>query len=471
MANVNLTINGKPVAVPAGTTILDAAKAIGIRIPTLCAYEGMGPHAACRLCVVQVEGEEKEKLACAAKVSEGMHVVTDSPELFAQRKAALTDMFRQHPVDCDHCARVGGSRIEDLEQEICENCFYCDCQRKGFCELQALAREFGISALPFEPRRDDFTRDESTGVILRDPNKCVRCRRCADVCRNTQAVGVLGMVKTENGQTVGVTTAATLAESACIRCGRCVDVCPTGAVWLKEHKDELPYYAHMRGVTTAALVDKTVLPELSALYGGAITLGQLSAALRKIGVDKVYDAQELQRVVALDAAWKLAHWDQAMPAIVAVDPAAKAFLEQKYADRRDQFVFFETAQSRFAALTKGQFDRLFRISGRNSLADEVRKTGCADYFYNARELFRICKRTGANPTRLPEAPLDSLGLGAEPTAYDAVIGSVDWQVGGKPEKVVLQIPGMDVPAMICHNLMQLSEAIRDETVKIIRVNA
>ncbi len=471
MANINLTINGNPVSVPAGTTVLEAAGTVGIRIPTLCAYEGMGPHAACRLCIVQVEGEEKEKLACATKVSEGMRIVTDSPVLFERRRAALTDLFRQHPADCDHCARVGGSRIEDLEPEICENCFYCDCQRKGFCELQALAREFGISVLPFEPRRNDFTRDESTGVILRDPNKCVKCRRCVDVCRNTQAVGVLGMVKTENGQTVGVTTAASLAESACIRCGRCVDVCPTGAVWLREHKDELPYYAHMRGVTTAALVDSTVLPELSKLYGGEISLGQLSAALRKIGVDRVYDAQELQRTVALDAAQKLAVWDQAMPALVAVDPAAKAFLEQKYADRRDQFVFFETAQARFAAMTKGQFDRLYRISGRNSLADEVQKTDCADFFFNAREIFRICRRTGANPTRLPEAPLDSLGVAAEPSAYDAVLGSVDWQVGGQPEKLVLQVSGRAVPAMICHNPMQLAEAIKDETVRIIRVNA
>ena len=471
MANVNLTINGRPASVPAGTTILEAAGRIGIRIPTLCAYEGMGPHAACRLCIVQVEGEEKEKLACAAKATEGMNVVTDSPALFERRRAALTDMLRQHPVDCDHCARVGGSRIEDLEPEICENCFYCDCQRKGFCELQALAREFGISALPFEPRRNDFARDESTGVILRDPNKCVRCRRCVDVCRNTQAVGVLGLIKTQKGQTVGVTTAAALAESACIRCGRCVDVCPTGAVWLKEHKDDLPYYAHMRGVTTAALVDRTVLPELSELYGGAISLGQLSAALRKIGVDRVYDAQELQRVVASDAAQKLSVWDKTAPALIAVDPAAKAFLEQNYADRREQFVFYETAQSRFAALTKGQFDRLFRISGKNSLADEVQKTGCADYFCNARELFRICKRTGANPLRLPEVPLDSLGLAAEPSAFDAVLGSVDWQIGGHPEKLALRIRDRDVPAMICHNPAQLSEAIGDGTVRVIRVNA
>ena len=95
MANVNLKINGKAVSVPAGTTVLEAAKAAGVTIPTLCAYEGMGPHAACRLCVVEVAGEAKEKLACAVKVSEGMDVTTDSPALFELRKAAVTEMFRQ----------------------------------------------------------------------------------------------------------------------------------------------------------------------------------------------------------------------------------------------------------------------------------------------------------------------------------------------------------------------------------------
>ena len=131
----------------------------------------MGPHAACRLCVVSVAGEEKEKLACAVKVSEGMEVTTESEALSAMRREALVGMFRQHKVDCHQCARTGGSRIEDLEPEICENCFWCDCQREGFCELQALAREFGVSQLPFEPQQRDFEPDESTGTILRDPNK------------------------------------------------------------------------------------------------------------------------------------------------------------------------------------------------------------------------------------------------------------------------------------------------------------
>ena len=473
MANVNLKINGKAVSVPAGTTLLQAAKSVGVTIPTLCAYEGMGPHAACKLCVVEIAGEAKEKLACAVKVSEGMDVTTDSPALFEMRKAALTEMFRQHTVDCHHCARTGGSRIEDLDPAICENCFWCDCVREGFCELQALARQFGISALPFEPQQHDFAPDCSTDVVLRDPNKCVKCRRCVDVCKNTQGVGVLGMVKTEKGQTVGVTTAATLSESACIRCGRCVDVCPTGAVYLKEHKDEMVYFAHRPGVKTAALVDASVLPELEALYGGSITMGQLASALRKIGVDKVYDAEELRLLAADEAAQKLSKRRRKAPAIVAFDPAAKAYLTANFSDRKADFIFPDSAQVRFAALTKGQFDKVWRISGRNGLAAEVHDTGCADYFYNARELFRILKRTGADPTRREDAALDTLGIDKpEASGYAPVLAPICWEVGGVAETVKLTVGGKEKAACVCRNPMQAKKALESGAeFAVIRVGA
>ena len=469
MANVNITVDGVKVSVPEGATILEAARKAGVDIPTLCAYEGMKPHAACRLCIVNVNDDKKTKLACATKVAEGMAVTANSDELFAQRKATLTEMFRQHTVDCHQCARTGGSTIENLDPAICENCFYCDCQREGFCELQALSRRFGISALPFEPHEHDFEIDSSTGTIIRDPNKCIKCRRCVDVCQNTQGVGVLGMIKTDNGQTVGVKTAATLAESDCIRCGRCVDVCPTGAVFLKEHKDEMPYFAHLHGVKTAALVDESVLPELSRLYGGEISLGQLASALRKIGIDKVYNADELRTVSAQAAAKKLSARRKKSPAILAADPAAKKYLEKFHADLKSDFIFLETAQERFAEYAKGNFDKVFRISGRNSLAQEVQDSKCADYFYNARELFRILKRTGANPVRRAAEELDSLGAGVPETEYAPVLGAVEWRVGGEPEKITLTAKGKDVPAVICHNPAQLKAALEDTDARIIRV--
>jgi ferredoxin len=362
----------------------------------------MGPHAACRLCAVKIAGEDKEKLACATKAAEGMDVTTDSPELFDERRAALTEMFRQHTVDCHHCARVGGSRIEDIDPKICENCFFCDCVRDGFCELQALAREFGISELPFDIHEYDFPVDDSTDVIIRNPNKCVKCRRCADVCKNTQAVGVLGMVKMEKGQVVGVTTAANLAESACIRCGRCVDVCPTGAVYMREHKDDIVYFGHSYDNATAVLLDGSVLPELGRLYGadeGSLKLGSVVTALKKLGIDKVYDAAEAEAFAAGEAARKLARRRKKSPAILTGDPAAKTFLERISRSSR--------ATSCFTTPPRRCSRRLWRRTRPCALSSaprilwptRQRRTGAAKYFYNARELFRILKRTGADPTR------------------------------------------------------------------------
>lgn len=462
MENVKLTIDGRAVSVPAGTTVLDAAKTVGVRIPTLCAYEGMGPHAACRLCAVKVAGEDKEKLACAVKVAEGMDVTTDSPELFGLRKATLTEMFRQHTVDCHHCARVGGSRIEDIDPKICENCFFCDCVREGFCELQALARQFGISELPFEIREHDFAIDESADVIIRDPNKCVKCRRCADVCKNTQGVGVLGMVKTENGQTVGVTAAASLAESDCIRCGRCVDVCPTGAVFMREHKDDIVYFGHSYDTRTAVLLDSSVLPELTRLYGalpGSLRIGNVVTALKKIGIDRVFDAREAEDFAAAAAAARLARRAANTPAILTNDPAAKTFLEHNFPQLKEAFVFYDSAQTVFAGALEKDPGVRFTISGQNSLADEARKTGAAAIFYNARELFRVLKRTGADPTRRAETAPDALGLETAENPYAPLFAPVMWTVGGEAEELTFAVNGKPVRALICRNPAQARKAL------------
>ena len=211
---INIILNGKEIAVAEGTTVLEAAKANGVYIPTLCAYEGMAPKAACKLCIVEIEGEKADKLACATKVKEGMVINTDSDELFAKRKATVEEMFRQHTVDCHHCLRIGSTKAKDFDPNFCKDCYFCDCVRDGFCELQAMALKFGVDELPFEIHEHDFPIDDSTGCIVRNPNKCIKCRRCTEVCQ-AQGVGILGMVKTENGQTVGAKNS--LMADGCIR--------------------------------------------------------------------------------------------------------------------------------------------------------------------------------------------------------------------------------------------------------------
>ena len=463
MADVKLTINGKSVSVPAGTTILDAAKKAGVRIPTLCAYEGMGPHAACRLCVVRVAGEDKEKLACAVKAAEGMDVTTDSSELFALRKATLTEMFRQHTVDCHHCARVGGSHIEDIDPKICENCFFCDCVREGFCELQTLAREFGISELPFEVHEYDFPVDESTDLIIRDPNKCVKCRRCVDVCKNTQAVGILGMVKMENGQTVGVTTASTLAESACIRCGRCVDVCPTGAVYLREHKDEIVYNAHSYQTHTAAMLCKCAVDDLQAIYKEKFTVEQGAWSLKKIGMDHVYSPGYARAASDEQAVKLLDKMLGKKKVILTSSYPAKNFLQTNYPKLKENFAFYDSKQKCFGDyMHKNHPDvKLINVSNNNGNAGEAHETLCMDFVVNPRELYRILQRTGGAPVKKPPCELEELDDYKKPEKYGALLSAGGWRINGEPEVISFEEGGKSYTAAICHNPVQAKKALSE----------
>lgn len=471
MANVNLTINGKAVSVPAGTTILEAAKSAEIRIPTLCAYEGMGPHAACKLCVVQVEGDKKEKLACAVKVAEGMAVTTDSPELFELRKATLTEMFRQHKVDCHHCARTGGTRIEDLDPWFCQNCFYCDCERDGFCELQALAREFGISQLPFEPQQNDFPVDESTGVMVRDCNKCVKCRRCVDVCK-AQGMGILGMVKTEKGTTVGAKNG--LMADGCLRCGRCVDACPTGALYMREHKDEIVYHGHARETTVAAMLCGCVMRELKALYGEEFSYEQVAASLKKFGVAHVY-SPGWAKAQSLGQAADILDERLGKGTIIMTDSyAAKTFLNAKFPQLKDSFAFYDSMQTLFGRKLRAEHPdwKLVNVSRHNGFAAEAADTGIVDYFVNTRELYRIIERTGGAPHRRLPAEVENIADYEKETRYADLLDCEGWKLTGEPEEISFKKKGgrKVYKAAVCHNLAQAAKVLEaPEKYDVIRI--
>jgi len=174
MANVNIIMDGRSLSVPAGTSVLEAARANGIRIPTLCFLKELDPRASCRMCVVEIEGARTFQHACATRVREGMVVHTDTEAVRASRKLTLELLLSNHAVDCHHCLRIGSSRCDDLDPKFCEWCFFCDCVKDGFCELQALAREYGVDQLPFPQHHGRYPVDDSA-VIVRDPNKCIKC--------------------------------------------------------------------------------------------------------------------------------------------------------------------------------------------------------------------------------------------------------------------------------------------------------
>ena len=471
MANVNLIIDGKALSVPAGTTVLEAARENGIRIPTLCFLKDLDPRASCRMCVVEIEGARTFQHACATKVREGMVVHTDTEGVRESRKLTLELLLSNHAVDCHHCLRIGSSRCDDLDPKFCEMCFFCDCVKDGFCELQALAREYRVDVLPFEQKHNTHPIDATT-VIVRNPNKCIKCRRCVDVCGKVQTVHNLAASGRGCEVTIGPAFGKSMAKSDCVGCGRCVEVCPTGAIYAMEHKDEMVYFAHRDGIRTAAVLDADAIPELERvlkLQPGTVTPEQIAGSLKKIGVDDVYDAASLRAAAEAEAERMLAEQlEKGKPAILTDSFAAKAFLEKNYHERKDSFVFYDSVIAEFGHALREKYDKLFAVTPIGNDAVETEKTHPVDITMNPRELSLIMIRTGAEPNPKRTTELKQLTLPQPGGKYGKLLEKAEWSMekGCEPETFIVE----GLKCVICHNLGQARTILNSgENYDVIRV--
>lgn len=207
---VNLTIDDIKVQVPKGTTILKAARSIGIDIPTLCHYElkGQGVEnrpGSCRVCMVEIEGKSNLAAACATNVAEGMSVKTHTLRVIMARRTIVDLLLSDHPADC------------------------LVCPQGGKCELQKLAVDLGLREVTYKGEQSVYKIDVSPAII-RDMNKCVMCRRCETVCNSLQTVGALSGINRGFNAVVGTAFEQKLIDSTCVMCGQCVQACPVGAL-------------------------------------------------------------------------------------------------------------------------------------------------------------------------------------------------------------------------------------------------
>jgi len=331
---VTLTIDGQKVTAPAGSTILEAAKLVGIDIPTLCHHPLLRPEGACRVCVCKVTKARSFLPACIAQVSEGMEVFTNDPEVLESRKNIVELLLANHPKDCLACARSGN------------------------CELQTVANNLGIRRVRYEYNRPEMELDESNPCLVRDPAKCILCGRCVRMCAEVQGLSIYSFAY--RGLNARVTPAFNLGlgEVSCTFCGQCRKVCPTGAITVKSDIDRA--WEALRNPEKIVMVQTapSVRVAISEPFGGKpgdIATGQMVSALRRIGFDKVFDTNWSADLTIMEEGTELIGRIKnsgVLPMITSCSPGWINFIEQYFPDLLPNLSTAKSPQSMFGAMLK-----------------------------------------------------------------------------------------------------------------------
>ncbi|MCL2409059.1 MAG: NADH-dependent [FeFe] hydrogenase, group A6 [Oscillospiraceae bacterium] len=407
-ATVNIKINDIPVAAKKGDSVLDAAKQAGIHIPALCYLnmhdlEVLNRPASCRICVVEQVGGRKGKLvpACATFVFEGMEVRTNSKRALHARRTVVELMLSDHPTDCLTCAK-------NLD-----------------CQLQTFAAELGVREIPYEGEKTNFEQDLSSHSILRDPNKCILCRRCEAVCNEVQSVGALSAVNRGFHTTVTTAFDTPLIDTQCTFCGQCAAVCPTGAIvgaaYTKEVWNALNDPDKYVIVQTAPAI-RAALGELFGLPAGTDVTGKMVEALRRLGFDQVLSTNFTADVTVVEEGAELIHRVKhggALPMVTSCCPAWIKFVEHHYPDLLDLPSSCKSPQEMLGALAKTYLaeklgidpSKIVSVSVMPCLAKKYEanreELGDVDYVISTRELGRMIKEAGISFNDLPDGEFDS----------------------------------------------------------------
>lgn len=421
---VNLKINGKPVSVPKGTTILDAAKSVGIRIPTLCYLRDINAIGACRVCVCEVKGAKTLVASCVYPASEGMEVFTNTPRVLKSRKITVELLLSDHRQDC------------------------LSCVRSGDCELQRLAKELGCDSNRFAGEMNDFPIDDSTPYLVRDNNKCILCRRCVAACSQYQGISIIGANGRGFETSVGTYFDKKLSEVACVGCGQCITVCPTGAL---REKDDID-------IVEAAIADPdkfvvfgtapSIRVGLSEEFGypnGANTEGRMVAAIRALGADKVFDVNFTADLTIMEEGYEFlgrVRNGGVLPMMTSCSPAWIKYVEHYYPELIPNLSSCKSPQQMFGAIAKTYYAEkigkdpkdIYVVSVMPCTAKKFEKTRGnqnaagvpdVDAVLTTRELARLIKRQGILYDEIAEEPFDApLGIGSGAGLIFGVSGGV-----------------------------------------------
>lgn len=338
-----MEINDKQYPAKPGVTILSVLKENNIHVPSLCNMEELLPTGACRLCVVEVEGMRTLVPSCSYPVSEGMKVKTHSQRVLKARRTIVELLLANHPDDCLYCVRNGN------------------------CELQGLAEEMNIRERRHTGVKHRFKKDISSASITRDPEKCILCGRCVRMCEEIQTVSAIDFIGRGCTTQVGTAFNDGLNVSTCINCGQCINVCPTGALTERSHLDNVE--AALADPDTFVVVQhapsiSVSLGEEFGLPAGHDVCGSMTAALRDIGFDRVFDTGFTADLTIMEEASELAQRISSggtLPMMTSCSPGWIKFVEHNYPDFIGNLSTCKSPQQMMGALIKNYYAQRERI--------------------------------------------------------------------------------------------------------------
>ena len=464
---VNIKINGIRIQVPDNTTVLEAAKKVGVHIPTLCYmklddFGIINKVSSCRVCVVEEVGKSVLVPSCSSEVYEGMNIVTNSAKALNARRNNLELLLSNHPFEC------------------------LTCEKNLDCELQSLADELNINEIHAKGEKMSYPIDRSSNSIVKNPNKCIMCRRCETMCNDVQTVGVLSAINRGFGVVVAPAFNLDLVDTSCTYCGQCVAVCPTAA--LTERNDIQKVWRALANekrhvVAQVAPAVRVAIGEMFDMEPGTISTGKVVTAVKRLGFDAVFDTNFGADLTIIEEAHELVHRIQhggVLPMLTSCCPAWVKFFEHQFPDMLDIPSTCKSPQTMLGAIIKSYYLKNLDILPRRlkvvsimpcvakkaeSARPELSKEELSnvDFVLSTREFGRMIKEAGIDFASLEDSEFDSL-LGVS-TGAGAIFGTTGGVIEAATRTAYEMLTGKSLENVDFKQLRGL-EGVREATVKI-----
>lgn len=460
---ITLIIDNVKVEVPKEYTILEAARQIGIDIPTLCYMKDTNEIGACRMCLVEIEGARNLQASCVHPVSEGMVIKTNTRKVRDARKANLELILSNHNRDC------------------------LACFRNGNCELQTLSEDLNVSKVEFEGHNDIKPIDEVSHSIVRDPNKCILCGRCVAACTNTQGIGVLSFTKRGFDTEVAPAFDKSMSDAPCVYCGQCIIVCPVAA--LREKSDIERVWEAIEDPTKHVIVQtapavRAALGEEFGLPIGTRVTGKMVSALKRLGFNKVFDTNFAADLTIMEEGTELLGRIQnggVLPMITSCSPGWVRYCEFYYPEFLENLSSCKSPHQMMGAMLKSYYPQVNNIDPKDifvvsimpctskkteSAREEMEVNGLRDVdaVLTTRELGKMIKEARIEFNKLEDGSFDEFF--GDYTGAGVIFGATGGVMEAALRTVADVLTGEDLENIEYNAVRGIEEGIKEATVKI-----